>query len=91
MVVLQVGFYKNNSRPIFKVLLMSVFIYQLTYWGWVKLEKDDIKSQKTGEWWTRGVEDRHALELDRADQRIVAELEGLEKRLGELTMEKKKP
>ncbi|KAF8847016.1 hypothetical protein BDZ45DRAFT_682145 [Acephala macrosclerotiorum] len=56
-----VGFYKTFTRPVAKVLLMATFTYQLAYWGWVKLEKDEIKRQKT------------------------AEIESLEKKLGELT------
>jgi hypothetical protein len=27
---------------------MATFTYQLAYWGWVKLEKDEIKAQRTG-------------------------------------------
>ncbi|KAE8442449.1 hypothetical protein EG329_003350 [Mollisiaceae sp. DMI_Dod_QoI] len=44
-----VGFYKTFTRPVAKVLLMATFTYQLTYWAWVKLEKDEIKREKTGE------------------------------------------
>ena len=29
---------------------MATFTYQVAYWGWVKLEKDEIKAQRTGEW-----------------------------------------
>lgn len=32
-----------------KVLLMATFTYQLTYWAWVKLEKDEIKAQREQE------------------------------------------
>ncbi|KAI6710049.1 hypothetical protein JHW43_007430 [Diplocarpon mali] len=42
-----VGFYKTFTRPIAKVLLMATFTYQLTYWGWVYLEKAEIKKEKT--------------------------------------------
>lgn len=28
---------------------MATFIYQLTYWGWVKLEKEELKSNKRKE------------------------------------------
>jgi hypothetical protein len=31
-------------------LLVATFIYQLAYWGWVKLEKDEIKRERSGEW-----------------------------------------
>ncbi|CAG8979324.1 hypothetical protein HYALB_00002448 [Hymenoscyphus albidus] len=44
-----IGFYKTFTRPIAKVMLMAVFTYQLAYWAWVKLEKDEIKAQKTAE------------------------------------------
>lgn len=27
---------------------MAVFTYQLAYWGWVKLETEEIKSQRDG-------------------------------------------
>jgi len=27
---------------------MSIFVYQLAYWGWVKLEKDEIKKERKG-------------------------------------------
>jgi len=37
------------GRPIAKVFLGAVFTYQVTYWIWVKLEKDDLKAQKIGE------------------------------------------
>jgi hypothetical protein len=33
-----------------KVLLMATFTYQLAYWGWVKLEKEEIKRDRNGEW-----------------------------------------
>jgi hypothetical protein len=29
---------------------MATFTYQVAYWGWIKLEKDEIKAQRTGEW-----------------------------------------
>ncbi|TVY58112.1 Inner membrane assembly complex subunit 17 [Lachnellula cervina] len=44
-----IGFYKTFSRPIAKVLLMATFTYQVAYWGWVYLEKGEIKAQKTAE------------------------------------------
>jgi len=56
-----IGFYKTFTRPIAKVLLMATFTYQLAYWAWVKLEKEEIKRERS------------------------AEIEGLEKQLGELT------
>lgn len=45
---MEVGFYKTFGRPVAKVLLMSTFVYQLTYWAWVKLEKEEIKVDKNG-------------------------------------------
>ncbi|KAK0110814.1 hypothetical protein ONS96_002407 [Cadophora gregata f. sp. sojae] len=42
-----IGFYKTFTRPIAKVLLMATFTYQFVYWGWVYLEKDEIKKQKS--------------------------------------------
>ena len=27
---------------------MATFTYQLAYWGWVKLEKDEVKAERTG-------------------------------------------
>lgn len=27
---------------------MATFTYQLAYWGWVKLEKDEIQRERTG-------------------------------------------
>ncbi|PVH78270.1 hypothetical protein DL98DRAFT_516935 [Cadophora sp. DSE1049] len=42
-----VGFYKTFARPVAKVLLMATFTYQFVYWGWVFLEKDEIKKQKS--------------------------------------------
>ena len=45
---IQVRFYKSFGRPIAKVFLGAVFTYQVVYWGWVKLETDEIKRQKKG-------------------------------------------
>ncbi|EPE33426.1 hypothetical protein GLAREA_06439 [Glarea lozoyensis ATCC 20868] len=44
-----IGFYKTFSRPIAKVLLMATFTYQVAYWGWVKLEKDEEKAGRNAE------------------------------------------
>jgi hypothetical protein len=44
----QIGFYKTFARPVAKVLLMATFAYQLSYWAWVKLEKDEIRSERQG-------------------------------------------
>ncbi|KAI0167281.1 hypothetical protein BJ166DRAFT_230450 [Pestalotiopsis sp. NC0098] len=40
----QPSFWKTFSRPIFKVALMAIFTYQLAYYGWMKLETDEIRS-----------------------------------------------
>ncbi|ROW06058.1 hypothetical protein VMCG_04690 [Cytospora schulzeri] len=42
-------FYKDFTRPVAKVLLMAMFTYQLAYWGWVKLEQDEITAEREGE------------------------------------------
>lgn len=44
----KIAFYQTFGRPIAKVFLMSTFIYQLTYWAWAKLEKDEIHAEKQG-------------------------------------------
>lgn len=46
----QTEFYKGFTRPIAKVLLVAVFTYQLAYWGWVKLEHDEIMAEREGGW-----------------------------------------
>ncbi|KAI4599895.1 hypothetical protein KJ359_001631 [Pestalotiopsis sp. 9143b] len=40
----QPSFWKTFSRPIFKVALMAIFTYQLAYYGWMKLETDEIRT-----------------------------------------------
>ncbi|RDA90564.1 hypothetical protein CP533_2589 [Ophiocordyceps camponoti-saundersi (nom. inval.)] len=40
------SFYKTFSRPIAKTLLLAVFTYQLAYWGWAKLEADEIRAEQ---------------------------------------------
>ncbi|PQE26017.1 Inner membrane assembly complex subunit 17 protein [Rutstroemia sp. NJR-2017a BBW] len=52
---LQRNFYKTFTRPVAKVLLMATFTYQLVYWGWVKLEKDELMEDKRRE--IRGLEE----------------------------------
>ncbi|KFA60924.1 hypothetical protein S40285_05790 [Stachybotrys chlorohalonatus IBT 40285] len=41
-------FYKQFSRPVAKVLLLAVLTYQVAYWGWVKLETDEIRAETDG-------------------------------------------
>ncbi|ETS80358.1 hypothetical protein PFICI_07887 [Pestalotiopsis fici W106-1] len=38
------SFWQTFSRPIFKVALMAIFTYQLVYYGWMKLETDEIRA-----------------------------------------------
>ncbi|KAK3995662.1 hypothetical protein QBC44DRAFT_320052 [Cladorrhinum sp. PSN332] len=42
-------FYKAWTRPVAKTALLAVFTYQLIYWGWTKLEYDDIKETRQAE------------------------------------------
>jgi hypothetical protein len=41
-------FYKTFTRPVAKTLLLALFTYQVVYWGWAKLEQDEIKEERTG-------------------------------------------
>ncbi|KIH94284.1 hypothetical protein SPBR_09226 [Sporothrix brasiliensis 5110] len=43
------SFFKTFGRPIFKVCLMAIFTYQLVFFGWSKLEQDEIRSDKQAE------------------------------------------
>lgn len=43
-------FYKDFGRPIAKVFLMAFFTYQVTYWAWVKMEKEEAKVEKESMW-----------------------------------------
>ncbi|KAK1995790.1 hypothetical protein LX36DRAFT_659255 [Colletotrichum falcatum] len=40
------NFYKTFTRPVLKVLLMATLTYQIAYWGWTKLEQDEIREEK---------------------------------------------
>lgn len=82
-IFLQVGFYKTFARPIAKVLLMATFTYQLAYWAWVKLEKDEVRRNRTGERWPSNVVVVGILSM--ADVEWIAEIEVLEKQLGDMT------
>ena len=42
-------FYRAFGRPTIKVFLMSIFVYQVTYYGWYKLEVQDTKIMKSSE------------------------------------------
>ncbi|KAI5815832.1 hypothetical protein BZA77DRAFT_314402 [Pyronema omphalodes] len=41
-----ISIYKDFGRPFIKVFLMAVFVYQTMYWGWMKMEKDELKKEK---------------------------------------------
>ncbi|KAL2266558.1 hypothetical protein VTJ83DRAFT_5910 [Remersonia thermophila] len=43
------AFYKNFTRPVAKCALLGVFVYQLVYFGWTKLETEEIKRDKQAE------------------------------------------
>ncbi|KAG7289040.1 hypothetical protein NEMBOFW57_005401 [Staphylotrichum longicolle] len=45
----QGAFYKTFTRPVAKCALLAVFVYQLAYFGWTKLEADEIKEERQGE------------------------------------------
>lgn len=77
---------------------MATFTYQLAYYGWVRLEKDEIKRQRSGEWLSLyppfcqksidGV--RGVWELGCGLMcAFAAEVESLENQLKDLTKDKK--
>jgi hypothetical protein len=39
-------FYKSFTRPVAKVLLLAVFTYQFAYWSWIKMEADEVRSER---------------------------------------------
>ncbi|KAK4137630.1 hypothetical protein BT67DRAFT_453890 [Trichocladium antarcticum] len=43
------SFYKTFSRPVAKCALLAVLVYQLVYFGWAKLEADDVKEERQAE------------------------------------------
>lgn len=45
---LQAQFYKTFTRPIAKVLLMAVLTYQVAYYGWTRLETDELREEADG-------------------------------------------
>ncbi|KAM3076009.1 hypothetical protein ACMFMF_005353 [Clarireedia jacksonii] len=49
------NFYKTFTRPVAKVLLMATFTYQFVYWGWTRLEKNEMMDMKRKE--IRGLEE----------------------------------
>ena len=48
LIKLQSQFYRTFTRPIAKTLLIAVFVYQVAYWSWVKLETDEIRAERDG-------------------------------------------
>ncbi|KAL2163165.1 hypothetical protein VTH06DRAFT_7001 [Thermothelomyces fergusii] len=48
------AFYKTFTRPVAKCALLAVFVYQLVYFGWSRLEVEEIKEQRQGEEFTCG-------------------------------------
>jgi hypothetical protein len=63
---------------------MATFTYQLSYWLWVKLEKDEIKSTRQGDL----LIPLHT--STRADP-FIAEISALEAKLQELVEKTKSP
>jgi len=47
--------YKTFMGPFGKVFLGAVFVYQVIYWTWLKLEMDESKLEKNGMWYPRGI------------------------------------
>ncbi|KAI6275048.1 hypothetical protein MCOR27_007143 [Pyricularia oryzae] len=43
------NFYKTFGRPILKVVLSAMFVYQVAYYGWVKMETDEITRDREAE------------------------------------------
>ncbi|KAL2152026.1 hypothetical protein VTH82DRAFT_5210 [Thermothelomyces myriococcoides] len=43
------AFYKTFTRPVAKCALLAVFVYQLVYFGWTKLEVEEIKEERQAE------------------------------------------
>ncbi|TLS27340.1 hypothetical protein PpBr36_04478 [Pyricularia pennisetigena] len=43
------SFYKTFGRPILKVVLSAMFVYQVAYYAWVKMETDEITRDRQAE------------------------------------------
>ncbi|KAH6850784.1 hypothetical protein B0I37DRAFT_372395 [Chaetomium sp. MPI-CAGE-AT-0009] len=43
------AFYKTFTRPVAKCALLAVFVYQLVYFGWAKLETEEVKEERQAE------------------------------------------
>lgn len=48
-VFIQLSRYRTFAGPFGKVFLGAVFVYQVIYWSWLKLETDESKLEKNGE------------------------------------------
>jgi len=68
---------------------MATFTYQVAYWGWVKLEKDEIRAEKTG-WCSLRQVGLQGVKID-ADMFPTVEIKELEQRLADLTKAKDQP
>ncbi|KAK4241266.1 hypothetical protein C8A03DRAFT_30611 [Achaetomium macrosporum] len=40
------AFYKTFTRPVAKCALLAVLVYQLVYFGWTKLEVEELKQER---------------------------------------------
>ncbi|KAK3402969.1 hypothetical protein B0T20DRAFT_11875 [Sordaria brevicollis] len=65
-------FYKTFTRPVAKCLLTALFVYQVIYWGWSKLEVDEIKEERQAEI-TKLEAQVRALQLQREKQKEADE------------------
>ncbi|KAK3905430.1 hypothetical protein C8A05DRAFT_30776 [Staphylotrichum tortipilum] len=43
------AFYRTFTRPVAKCALLAVFVYQLAYFGWSKLEADEVMEEREAE------------------------------------------
>ncbi|KAG8525427.1 uncharacterized protein KY384_009071 [Bacidia gigantensis] len=44
-----IGFYKQFGRPVAKVFLGAIFVYQVVYLGWTIIETDVVRDRKQRE------------------------------------------
>ncbi len=72
-----------------KVFLTAVFVYQLTYWAWVKMETDEIQGERQG-MGSKNERVRLSESAWRADARLgAAEIAGLEEQVKNLQASEK--
>ncbi|KAK3308627.1 uncharacterized protein B0T15DRAFT_524846 [Chaetomium strumarium] len=43
------AFYRTFTRPVAKCALLAVLVYQLVYFGWTKLEVEELKQEREAE------------------------------------------